>query len=187
MVSIFTFALMVMSCGEKKKEMKTEEAPEETTEAAVIEETTPNIVEVAAGNDSFLTLVAALTAADLAGTLSGEGPFTVFAPTNEAFSKLPEGTVEKLLLPESKEALTGILTYHVVSGKYEAAAVIEAINANDGKFTVPTVNGGSIDLSLNDGNVLLTDANGGTATVIIADVAASNGVIHALDSVVMPE
>nr|WP_236263003.1 fasciclin domain-containing protein [Aggregatimonas sangjinii] len=152
-----------------------------------MEETGPNIVEVAAGNDAFSTLVAAVKAAELVETLSGDGPFTVFAPTNDAFSKLPEGTVDNLLLPESKDALTGILTYHVVSGKYEAAAVIEAINANDGKFTVPTVQGGSIDLSLKDGNVMLTDAKGGMSTVVIADVAASNGVIHALDTVVMPE
>jgi uncharacterized surface protein with fasciclin (FAS1) repeats len=181
-------AFFVASCGEKKKEMK-EEAAEEVTEvkAPTVEPTTPNIVGVAAGNDSFTTLVAAVKAAGLVETLSGEGPFTVFAPTNEAFDKLPEGTVESLLTPESKEALTGILTYHVVSGKFEAAAVIEAINANDGKFTVPTVQGGSIDLSLNDGKVMLTDAKGGTSTVVIADVAASNGVIHALDTVVMPE
>lgn len=182
--------LFLMACGEKKKEQaeETMEAvTEEVEEMAEVEETTPNIVEVAAGNDSFSTLVAAVTAADLAGTLSGEGPFTVFAPTNDAFAKLPEGTVESLLEPESKEALTGILTYHVVSGKFEAAAVIDAINTNDGTFTVTTVQGGSIDLSLSDGNVVLTDAKGGTATVVIPDVAASNGVIHAIDTVVMPE
>ncbi|QCW99927.1 fasciclin domain-containing protein [Aggregatimonas sangjinii] len=186
-LGIFAFALLVTSCGEKKKEMPAEEPVEETTEMETMEETGPNIVEVAAGNDAFSTLVAAVKAAELVETLSGDGPFTVFAPTNDAFSKLPEGTVDNLLLPESKDALTGILTYHVVSGKYEAAAVIEAINANDGKFTVPTVQGGSIDLSLKDGNVMLTDAKGGMSTVVIADVAASNGVIHALDTVVMPE
>ncbi len=186
-LTIFAFTgLLFISCGEKKKEMK-EESIEETTEVAVVEEATPNIVEVAAGNDAFTTLVAAVTAAELVETLSSEGPFTVFAPTNDAFGKLPEGTVESLLLPENKATLTGILTYHVVSGKFEAAAVIEAINANDGKFTVTTVQGGSIDLSLKDGNVMLTDAKGGMSTVVIADVAASNGVIHALDTVLMPE
>lgn len=182
-------AVLFVACGEKKKE-KTEEAMEEATEvvAETIEEVaTPNIVEVAAGNEAFSTLVTAVTTADLAGTLSGEGPFTVFAPTNDAFGKLPEGTVASLLEPESKDALTGILTYHVVAGKFEAAAVIEAINNADGKFTVTTVQGGSIDLSLNEGNVMLTDAKGGTATVVIADVAASNGVIHAIDTLVMPE
>lgn len=181
-------ALFFVACGEKKKE-QTEEVMEDTTEEvqeAVQEEAAPNIVEVAVGNEAFSTLVAAVTAADLVETLSGEGPFTVFAPTNDAFAKLPEGTVESLLEPESKDALTGILTYHVVSGKFEAAAVIEAINANNGSFTATTVQGGDITLSLSDGKVILTDANGGTSTVVIADVAASNGVIHAIDTVVMP-
>ncbi len=182
-------AVLFTGCGEKKKE-KIEEGMEEATEVVeeTIEEvTTPNIVEVAAGNEAFSTLVTAVTAADLAGTLSGEGPFTVFAPTNDAFGKLPEGTVASLLEPDSKDALSGILTYHVVAGKFEAAAVIDAINNGGGKFTVTTVQGGTIDLSLSDGNVVLTDAKGGTATVVIADVAASNGVIHAIDTVVMPE
>ncbi|MBT8325949.1 MAG: fasciclin domain-containing protein [Winogradskyella sp.] len=186
-LSIFTLAgVLFTSCGDTKKQ-QTEEVVEEVTE--VVEETveTPNIVGVASSNDAFSTLVAAVTAADLVDTLSGDGPFTVFAPTNDAFGKLPEGTVDGLLKPESKDALTGILTYHVVAGKYEAAAVIEAITANDGTFTVATVQGGSIDLSLKDGNVILTDTNGGTATVIIPDVAASNGVIHAIDTVVMPQ
>jgi uncharacterized surface protein with fasciclin (FAS1) repeats len=147
----------------------------------------PNIVGVAAGNDSFTTLVAAVKAADLVDTLSSEGPFTVLAPTNDAFNKLPEGTVESLLKPESKEKLASVLTYHVVSGKFEAAALISAITENDGKFTVDTVQGGKIDLSLEDGKVILTDANGGKSTVVITDVAASNGVIHAIDSVVMPK
>jgi len=181
--------LFVTACGEKKKQ-QAEETMEETAEeveAVMEEETTPNIVEVASGNEAFSTLVTAVSTAGLVETLSGEGPFTVFAPTNDAFGKLPEGTVESLLKPESKDALTGILTYHVVSGKFEAAAVIDAINSNNGTYTVTTVQGGSIDLSLNDGNVILTDAKGGTATVVIPDVAASNGVIHAIDTVVMPE
>jgi len=188
-LSLFAFsALLFVSCGEKKKEMNEESTDVASeVEAVVVEEVAPNIVEVAAGNANFSTLVAAVQAAGLVETLSGAGPFTVFAPTNDAFAKLPAGTVEGLLEPESKDALTGILTYHVVAGKFEAAAVIEAINANNGKFTVETVQGGSIDLSLNDGNVMLTDANGGNSTVVIADVAASNGVIHALDTVVMPE
>lgn len=151
------------------------------------EQNTKNIVGVASGNDSFTTLVAAVKAADLVDTLSGQGPFTVFAPTNEAFDKLPEGTVEGLLKPESKEKLKSVLTYHVVSGKFEASAVMDAISKNDGKFTVDTVQGGKIDLSVKDGKVILTDANGGTSTVVIADVEASNGVIHAIDSVVMPK
>lgn len=176
------------SCNETKKE-NNEEVVEEILEVEEVVETpeTPNIVGVAAGNEAFSTLVAAVKAAGLVETLSGEGPFTVFAPTNDAFAKLPEGTVEGLLKPESKDQLTAILTYHVVAGKFEAAAVIEAINSNDGKFTVDTVQGGTIDLSLNNGSVTLTDANGNTSVVIIPDVAASNGVIHAIDTVVMPK
>jgi uncharacterized surface protein with fasciclin (FAS1) repeats len=185
--------LLLSSCGETKK------AEENTTETEVVEDTTskeiamsevqnsPTIVGVAAGNENFTTLVAAVKAASLVETLNGDGPFTVFAPTNDAFAKLPEGTVDTLLKPENKSTLSGILTYHVVSGKFEAAAVIDAINKNNGKFTVDTVNGGSITLSLNDGKVILTDAKGGISTVVIADVAASNGVIHAIDSVVMPK
>lgn len=158
---------------------------ENTNEKTTAQET-PTIVGVAAGNDAFTTLVAAVKAAGLVDTLNGQGPFTVFAPTNEAFNKLPSGTVESLLKPESKDKLTALLTYHVVAGKFEAAAVIDAITKHDGKFTVETVQGGKIDLSLKDGKVILTDANHGTATVVIADVAASNGVIHAIDTVVMP-
>ena len=191
--TVFAVAgLLFTSCGEAKK--NTEEVAVETEVAEASEEIamtevqeTPTIVGVAAGNENFSTLVAAVKAADLVGALNGEGPLTVFAPTNDAFAKLPEGTVATLLLPENISTLSGILTYHVVAGKFEAAAVIEAINANKGEFTVDTLNGGQITLSLNDGNVILTDANGGTATVVIADVAASNGVIHAIDSVVMPK
>ena len=186
-LSMIAFSgLLLISCGVKNKEMK-DESIAQTREVAVLEEATPNIVEVAAGNDNFSTLVAAVKAAGLVETLSGDGPFTVFAPTNAAFAKLPKGTVESLLLPENKAALTGILTYHVVSGEYDAAAVIEAISSNNGKFTVTTVQGENIDLSLKDGKVILTDAKGGTATVVMADVEASNGIIHALDAVVMPK
>ena len=186
--TIIISGLMLVSFGEQKKELNGEVAEKKVeTRAPHLKKDSPNIVEVAAGNDNFSTLVAAVKAAGLVETLSGEGPFTVFAPTNDAFAKLPDGTVESLLKPESKETLTSILTYHVISGKFEATAVIDAINSNDGTFTVETIQGGSIELSLEDGNVILTDAKGGKATVVIADVAASNGVIHALDAVVMPE
>lgn len=178
-------AVLISSCGEAKKEEVVEEAVTVEEPVEVVE--TPNIVGVASANADFSTLVAAVRAAELVETLSGEGPFTVFAPTNAAFEKLPAGTVETLLKPESKDKLTAVLTYHVVSGKFEAAQVIEAINANNGKFEVATVQGGKITLSLENGNVVLTDANGGKATVAIADVAASNGVIHAIDTVVMPK
>lgn len=180
--------LITASCGQKK----TEEATEMVDSTAVAMDTTavvetPNIVGVAAANPDFSTLVTAVTAAGLVETLSGDGPFTVFAPNNAAFAKLPAGTVETLLKPESLAKLTAVLTYHVVSGKFDAATVIDAINKNNGKYSVTTVQGGTIVLSLKDGKVMLTDANGGTATVILADVAASNGVIHAIDTVVMPK
>tara|TARA_R110000868_G_scaffold935_2_gene7076 strand:- start:6023 stop:6535 length:513 start_codon:yes stop_codon:yes gene_type:complete len=145
------------------------------------------IVEVAVANENFTTLVTAVTAADLVDTLSSEGPFTVFAPVNSAFEALPAGTVENLLAPESKNALSGLLTYHVVAGKYMAADVIKAIKENKGSFPVKTVQGGMITLSLNGDNVMLKDEKGNMATVVIADVAASNGVIHAIDTVVMPK
>ena len=153
--------------------------------AAVV--TAPNIVGVASANADFSTLVTAVKAAGLVETLSGPGPFTVFAPTNAAFAKLPAGTVDGLLKPENLAKLKAVLTYHVVAGKFDAKAVTDAINKNNGKFTVTTVQGGKIDLSLKDGKVMLTDANGGTAMVVTADVPASNGVIHAIDTVVMPK
>jgi uncharacterized surface protein with fasciclin (FAS1) repeats len=189
--TISAFALLgviVTSCGEKKTAESTDMA--DTTAVAVdtmaVAET-PNIVGVASGNADFSTLVTAVKAAGLVETLSGEGPFTVFAPNNAAFDKLPAGTVDGLLKPESLDKLKAVLTYHVVSGKFDAATVIDAINKNNGKYTVTTVQGGTIVLSLKDGKVMLTDANGGTATVVLADVAASNGVIHAIDTVVMPK
>ncbi len=144
------------------------------------------IVGVAASNDNFSTLVAAVKAADLVETLNSEGPFTVFAPTNDAFGKLPVGTVETLLKAENKGTLTSILTYHVVAGKFEAAAVLEAIKKNNGSFTISTVNGEKLTASVKDGKVMLKDAKGNYSTVILTDVGASNGVIHAIDTVVMP-
>lgn len=180
--------VIATSCGEKKQAESTEMA--DTTAVAVdttVVEETPNIVGVAAGNADFSTLVAAVKAAGLVETLSGAGPFTVFAPNNAAFDKLPAGTVDGLLKPESLEKLKAVLTYHVVSGKFDAATVIDAINKNNGKYTVTTVQGGKIVLSLMDGKVMLTDANGGSAMVVLADVSASNGVIHAIDTVVMPK
>ncbi|SHN21848.1 fasciclin domain-containing protein [Flavobacterium xinjiangense] len=180
--------IMTISCGQKKQA----ESTEMTDSTAVAMDTTvvvepSTIVDVAAGNADFSTLVTAVKAAGLVETLSSEGPFTVFAPNNAAFAKLPAGTVDGLLKPESLDKLKAVLTYHVVSGKFDAATVIDVINKNNGKYTVTTVQGGTIVLSLKEGKVMLTDANGGTATVILADVAASNGVIHAIDTVVMPK
>ena len=146
----------------------------------------PTIVGVAASNDNFSTLVAAVKAADLVETLNSEGPFTVFAPTNDAFAKLPEGTVESLLKEENKGTLSAVLTYHVVAGKFMAADVVKAIQDNNGKFEVATVNGGKLVAHIKDGNVMLMDAKGNSSTIILTDVDASNGVIHAIDQVVMP-
>jgi uncharacterized surface protein with fasciclin (FAS1) repeats len=178
--------ITVYSCAknaDKKKEEKA--AVEEVPEAKEMEAKT--IVGVAADNENFTTLVAAVTAADLVETLNSAGPFTVFAPINAAFDKLPEGTVATLLKPENKEMLTSILTYHVVSGTFDAAAIIKAIADNDGNFEVKTVQGGTLTASLLDGKVILTDTKGNVSTVVITDVAASNGIVHAIDSVVMPE
>ncbi len=150
-------------------------------------ETEETIVGVAASNKNFTTLVAAVKAAGLVDVLSGEGPFTVFAPVNSAFDKLPQGTVGTLLKPENKKLLTAILTYHVVAGKFKAKDVLKAIKANGGKFVIKTVQGGKLTASLQNGNVILTDAKGNTSKVIITDVKASNGVVHAIDSVVMPK
>jgi len=146
----------------------------------------PTIVDVAVGNDNFTTLVAAVKAADLVSVLNSDGPFTVFAPVNDAFAKLPKGTVETLLKPENKATLTTILTYHVVAGKFMAADVVAAIKDNEGSFTIPTVQGGELIATIKDGNVILTDVGGNISTVIITDVEASNGVVHAIDSVVIP-
>ena len=171
------------------KTNKTKEAKKETMPAmAEVVKTVqiPNIVGVAVGNENFSTLVAAVKAADLVETLSSAGPFTVFAPTNDAFAKLPEGTIATLLESENKATLTSILTYHVVSGKFDASAVVAAIKANNGAFTVTTVQGGTLVASLDGEKVVLKDEKGNMSTVVIADVAASNGVIHAIDSVVMP-
>ncbi|MBD2753431.1 fasciclin domain-containing protein [Spirosoma validum] len=145
-----------------------------------------NIVENAVNSKDHTTLVAAVKAAGLVETLSGPGPFTVFAPTNKAFDKLPKGTVETLVKPENKQTLTGILTYHVVSGKMSAADLMKAITDGGGKATLKTVAGGTLTAMQKGKKIELTDAKGGTATVTIPDVNQSNGVIHVIDTVLMP-
>lgn len=145
-----------------------------------------DIVDTAAGAADFSTLVAAVKAAGLVDTLKGKGPFTVFAPTNAAFGKLPAGTVDTLLKPENKGTLTSVLTYHVVPGKLKAADVVAAIKAGGGKTEVTTVQGGKITLSLMGNLVMLRDAKGGMSHVRQADLDTSNGVIHVIDTVVMP-
>lgn len=148
---------------------------------------TKDIVDNAVNSKDHTTLVTAVKAAGLVETLKGAGPFTVFAPTNAAFEKLPKGTVETLVKPESKEALTKILTYHVVAGKQDAASIVKAIEDGKGKATFKTVQGGTLTASLEGKDVVLTDEKGGKSKVTIADVMQSNGVIHVVDTVVMPK
>lgn len=144
------------------------------------------VVEVAQGDETFSTLVSAVTAAELGETLSGEGPFTVFAPTNDAFAKIDEATLTELTTNDT-ETLGNILTYHVVEGSVDAATLTAAIEgAGEEDYSITTVNGGTMTAALVDGSVVLTDAAGGTATVTATDVEASNGMIHVIDTVLMP-
>lgn len=145
------------------------------------------VVENAIGSKDHTTLVAAVTAAGLVETLSGKGPFTVFAPTNEAFAKLPKGTVESLLKPENKATLQAILTYHVVAGNLDSKAVVAAIKAGKGSATLTTVQGGKLVGSIDGKNVILTDEKGNKSTITAVDILSSNGVIHIVDSVVLPK
>lgn len=146
-----------------------------------------DIIDNAVNSKDHTTLVTAVKAAGLVDTLKGPGPFTVFAPTNAAFDKLPKGTVEGLLSPGSKATLTKILTYHVVPGKQDAASIAAAIKAGNGKATFKTVEGGNLTASMEGSDVILTDAKGGKSKVTIADVMQSNGVIHVVDTVLMPK
>jgi uncharacterized surface protein with fasciclin (FAS1) repeats len=147
---------------------------------------TKNIVENAINSPVHTTLVAAVKAAGLVDTLEGTGPFTVFAPVNSAFDKLPAGTVDTLLKPENKSQLVKVLTYHVVAGKVSSKALIGLIKKGGGKAVLKTVEGGSLTAAIVGGKVVLTDEKGGTATVTTADVYQSNGVIHVIDSVLLP-
>ncbi|OAB28539.1 fasciclin domain-containing protein [Flavobacterium fryxellicola] len=144
-----------------------------------------NVVEVAVGSADHTTLVAAVTAAGLAETLSGTGPFTFFAPTNAAFDKLPAGTVDSLLEPANLKTLQGILTYHVVAGKIDSKAVVAAIEAGKDKAVLTTFQGGTLTASLKGKNVIVTDEKGGVATITAVDLNASNGLIHVIDTVLM--
>lgn len=147
-----------------------------------------NIVTNASAAPNLTTLVAAVKAAGLVETLQGAGPFTVFAPTDDAFAKLPAGTVDSLVKPEMKDTLTGVLTYHVVAGNVDAAALMEQIKAGGGKATLQTVQGETLTATTSGmGDVTLTDAKGGSAKVTTADVRQSNGIVHVIDSVLMPK
>jgi uncharacterized surface protein with fasciclin (FAS1) repeats len=175
-----TAAVIAPASAEDKKMMKSEMSGEKTVMvggAAMFP--SKNIVQNAVNSKDHTTLVAAVKAAGLVDTLQSKGPFTVFAPTNAAFGKLPAGTVDTLVKPENKATLTKILTYHVVSGKLEAASL------TDGK-KLKTVEGEELTVKLKDGKVWIVDAKGGTSMVTIANVNQSNGVIHVVDTVLMP-
>lgn len=147
---------------------------------------TKTIVENAVNSRDHTTLVAAVTAAGLVPTLSGPGPFTVFAPTNAAFARLPAGTVDTLVQPANRATLSKILTYHVVSGRVSASDLVGRIRAGGGRAALTTVEGGTLTASMRGDSVILTDDMGGVATVTQADVFQSNGVIHVTDTVSMP-
>lgn len=148
---------------------------------------TKDIIDNAVNSKDHTTLVAAVKAAGLVDTLKGPGPFTVFAPTNAAFAALPAGTVDTLLKPENKAALSGVLTYHVVAGKLDAAALTKQITDGKGSATLKTVAGGTLTAKAAGGKVTVSDEKGGTATVTIANVYQSNGVIHVVDKVLLPK
>ncbi len=170
--------------AEAEKEKMAMQAEEEKMKAEAMES---SIAAKAMATESLSTLVAAVKAADLATMLSEPGEYTVFAPDNAAFEKLPAGTVETLLKPENKEKLKGILTYHVVAGKVDANTLVTAIKDSNGKYVVKTANGGELTASLSGESVILTDANGNKSTVKATDVQASNGIVHIIDTVVMPK
>lgn len=146
-----------------------------------------NIIENAMNSKDHTTLVAAVKAAGLVETLQGKGPFTVFAPTNKAFDALPAGTVDNLLKPENKKQLQSVLTYHVLAGKFDSKAVAAAIKKGGGKVSMKTVDGGDLTFSMKGDMLIVTDANGGSATVTTADVYQSNGVIHVVDKALLPK
>ena len=180
-------SLAIVACAEEPAENVAYEDAATADQMANAEAETGTVVEVAQGDETFSTLVSAVTAADLGATLSGDGPFTVFAPTNDAFAKIPEATLTELTTNDT-ETLGNILTYHVVAGNVDAATLLQAIEgAGADGYSIETVNGGTLTATVVDGNVVLTDAAGGTATVTATDVAASNGVIHVIDTVLRPQ
>ena len=166
--SVFAFALLAIGSVSVSAQSKT-------------------IVDIAVGSPDHTTLVAAVKAADLVGTLSGSGPFTVFAPVNGAFEKLPAGTVDTILKPENKGMLTKVLTYHVVAGNLDSKAVAKAIKAGGGRAELTTVSGDKLWAMMEGKNVVLMDEKGNKSTVTAVDLKGSNGVIHVIDSVVMPD
>ena len=185
-----TATLALAACGDAADDTTTMDDETVMTDDAAMDDaaTEGTIVEVAQGNPDFSTLVQAVTSANLAETLSGEGPYTVFAPTNAAFDKVPQATRDELMSEAGQQDLSNILTYHVVEGDTSAAALTQAIeSAGEDGYELTTVNGGTLTATMDGSNVVLTDAAGNTARVTSTDVAASNGVIHVIDTVLMPE
>ncbi|HRJ64548.1 MAG TPA: fasciclin domain-containing protein, partial [Brevundimonas sp.] len=176
--------LGLAACNNAEQAAPADAMSADTSATAPAPAASGTVVAVAQGNPDFSTLVSAVTSADLAGTLGGAGPFTVFAPTNAAFEKVPAATRDSLMAPAGKADLTKILTYHVVPGRVDAATLTQQIQAGGGSAALTTVEGGVLTARVGaDGSVTLTDENGGVSRVVQADVAASNGVIHAIDTV----
>lgn len=201
-MSLAVVALLFASCDDtKKKEAEAKAAAEKIEmeaqakaeeEAKMVEmekmEMQKNsIASIAMGNENFSTLVVALKQAGLAQTFLEPGEYTVFAPTNDAFAKVPKATMDMLMMPENKAALQNLLSYHVIKGEFKAAAVVKAINDNKNGYNITTLAGENLTLSLKDGKVMIKDGKGKMATVAVADVDASNGVIHGIDAVLMPK
>lgn len=199
-MSMAVVAMLFASCDDNKKKDAEAKAAEEMrmqqeqdSMMRMEEEANMNkadfdkntIAAIAMGNDQFSTLVSAIIAADLADTFKGEGEYTVFAPTNEAFSKVPKATMDMLMKPENKAKLQEVLKYHVVQGEWNAAAVMAKIKEANNNYEVTTMDGQKLMLSEKNGKVMVKDAKGNVATVVMADVDASNGVIHAVDKVLM--
>lgn len=187
--TLATAALLgLTACGASETETPATDEMAATDQMAAEPASTGTIVELAQGNQDLSTLVAAVQAADLGSTLSGPGPFTVFAPTNAAFGKVPAAAREELMSPAGKSDLTSILTYHVIEGETMSPALITAIEgAGKSGYALKTVNGGTLTATIEGGSVVLTDAVGNRANVVQVDVDASNGVVHVIDGVLMPE
>lgn len=188
-VKVFAFAIAaVLAAGTVSAQTSSMKMKEKTVEVGGAPMyPSKNIVENAVNSKEHTTLVAAVKAAGLVETLMSAGPFTVFAPTNAAFEKLPAGTVETLLKPENKGTLTAVLTYHVVAGKLDAKSIAKLIKDGNGKAELTTVQGGKLWLWMQDNKLWIKDEKGGMASVTIKDVYQSNGVIHVIDAVVLPK
>ncbi len=202
-MSLAVVAMLFASCEDTKKKEAEEQAKAEQmrmerekdslmkveadNQAMMAQMEANSIAAKAMGNADLSTLVSALQAADMAQTLKGEGDYTVFAPTNEAFNKVPKATLENLMKPENKAQLQKLLQYHVLQGKMSAADVMGKIKDAGGKLDVTTMNGEVLNLSEKNGKVMIKDAKGNTATVTSADMDASNGVVHTIDKVLMPK